>query len=133
MEPAGISMEAWKQALESQESRDIDLILMASSMEAISAPCKVLIDCTASDVVPEQYFRFMSAGCHIITPNKKMGAGPWERHQQLQQLQQSTGKMFLGEVRPAPGVLASYNMCTTPHACALCTADVQAATQCRRA
>lgn len=99
MEPNGISMDAWRQALESSQSRDIDLPLMASSMAAVPAPCKVLIDCTASDAVPEQYCSFMSAGCHIITPNKKMGAGPRDRHQQLQQLQLSTGKMFLGEVR----------------------------------
>ncbi|EFJ40145.1 hypothetical protein VOLCADRAFT_31472, partial [Volvox carteri f. nagariensis] len=35
----------------------------------------VLIDCTASNVVSAAYLDFMRAGLHIVTPNKKCGAG----------------------------------------------------------
>jgi hypothetical protein len=38
-------------------------------------------------------------GLHIITPNKKLGAGPLQRYQQLRQLQRDTGKHFMYEVR----------------------------------
>lgn len=63
------------------------------------AAAVVLLDCTASEVLPEQYGTWMGQhGLHIITPNKKLGAGPMQRYQQLRQLQQETGRHFMYEV-----------------------------------
>jgi aspartokinase/homoserine dehydrogenase 1 len=53
----------------------------------------VLLDCTASDSLPQHYTHWLGdLGLHIITPNKQLGSGPLQRYQQLRQLQHSTGQ-----------------------------------------
>lgn len=58
----------------------------------------VFVDSTASDEVPGHYNRWLSAGCHIATPNKKFGSGPLERYKQGRELCTKHGSYFLYEV-----------------------------------
>lgn len=56
------------------------------------ASAGVLLDCTASDSLPQHYTHWLGTlGLHIITPNKHLGSGPLQRYQQLRQLQHNTG------------------------------------------
>jgi hypothetical protein len=58
------------------------------------AAAGVLLDCTASDVLPQHYTHWLGQlGLHIITPNKQLGSGPLTRYQQLRDLQRSTGAL----------------------------------------
>lgn len=43
----------------------------------------VLIDCSASDEVAEHYPRWLTAGIHVGTPNKRAGSGPLSRWQAI--------------------------------------------------
>lgn len=61
--------------------------------------CAIMVDCTASDSVPDHYVTWMSLGCHIATPNKKLGAGPLERYNAVRQQQRASGTHFMYEVR----------------------------------
>ena len=36
----------------------------------------VMVDCTASDAVPERYASWLARGIHVVTPNKKASSGP---------------------------------------------------------
>jgi hypothetical protein len=45
-----------------------------------------------------QYAHWMRAGLHVVTPNKKFGAGPLARYQEVQSISQETGLCFLAEV-----------------------------------
>lgn len=40
----------------------------------------VIVDSTSSDVIPDHYTKWLSGGCHVITPNKKLGSGPYARY-----------------------------------------------------
>ena len=40
----------------------------------------MILDCSASDSVAAHYPAWLSAGIHVITPNKHAGAGPFERY-----------------------------------------------------
>jgi len=42
---------------------------------------------------------WMQLGLHIVTPNKKFGAGPLPRYLELKELAQKTRRRFMGEVR----------------------------------
>jgi aspartokinase/homoserine dehydrogenase 1 len=42
-------------------------------------PNAVIIDCTASAHVAEQYYKWLKKGIHIITPNKKANSGPLDQ------------------------------------------------------
>eukprot|EP00192_Tetraselmis_astigmatica_P010513 CAMPEP_0117651296 /NCGR_PEP_ID=MMETSP0804-20121206/2015_1 /TAXON_ID=1074897 /ORGANISM="Tetraselmis astigmatica, Strain CCMP880" /LENGTH=368 /DNA_ID=CAMNT_0005457261 /DNA_START=591 /DNA_END=1697 /DNA_ORIENTATION=+ len=41
-----------------------------------AAPHRVVVDCSSSEELAKSYIGFMENGCHIVTPNKKMGSGP---------------------------------------------------------
>lgn len=43
----------------------------------------VLIDCSASDEVADHYPRWLTAGIHVVTPNKRAGSGPLSRWQAI--------------------------------------------------
>jgi aspartokinase/homoserine dehydrogenase 1 len=38
-----------------------------------------VVDCTSSDAVADQYAGLLARGIHVVTPNKKAGAGPLQR------------------------------------------------------
>lgn len=43
----------------------------------------VLVDCSASDEVADCYARWLAAGIHVVTPNKRAGSGPLLRWQAI--------------------------------------------------
>lgn len=53
----------------------MDIMQFANSLRSSPEQCVVLVDCTASDAVPDKYLDIMQSGCHIVAPNKKFGAG----------------------------------------------------------
>ena len=63
-------------------------------------------DCTASDAVPDAYSTFARHGIHIVTPNKKFGAGPLERVNALTRTSKETGSLFMCEVSCGAGLRA---------------------------
>ncbi len=67
-------------ALRAQKgTRGIDLDDFAQHIRAEHLPHAVIIDCTASDALADQYAHWLSRGIHVITPNKRAGAGPLAR------------------------------------------------------
>jgi aspartokinase/homoserine dehydrogenase 1 len=76
------------------------------------AAAGVLLDCTASELLPQHYCSWLGQqGLHVITPNKKLGAGPLERYQQLRQLQRDSGKHFMHEVTGLGGGQGLFSSC----------------------
>ncbi len=43
----------------------------------------VLVDCSASNAVADYYPRWLTAGIHVVTPNKRAGSGPLLRWQAI--------------------------------------------------
>lgn len=92
-----ISLGAWQDKYNSN-SEPMSFQRLTKHIEEDSASCKVVVDCTASEDVPDQYCNFMGAGVHVITPNKKFGAGPLDRFQQAKNLQLQGTAHFYYEV-----------------------------------
>jgi aspartokinase/homoserine dehydrogenase 1 len=65
------------------EMRDTDIDAMVDFLDAKDVPHKVIIDCTASDEVASKYSSWLRRGLHIISPNKRAGAGPLLRYQDI--------------------------------------------------
>ncbi len=60
-----------------------DLDRFIDHVHAEHLPHAVVVDCSASDVVPAKYERWLQRGVHIITPNKNAGAGPLARYEAI--------------------------------------------------
>mmetsp|Transcript_39241 Transcript_39241/g.121649 ORF Transcript_39241/g.121649 Transcript_39241/m.121649 type:complete len:984 (+) Transcript_39241:416-3367(+) len=60
-----------------------DLAALEEFMDTKRIPHKVLIDCTASEEVAALYPRWLQRGLHVISPNKRAGAGPLPRYHEI--------------------------------------------------
>jgi aspartokinase/homoserine dehydrogenase 1 len=61
----------------------MDLAKFADHVNAEHLPHAVIIDCSASDAVAEQYDGWLARGIDVITPNKHAGSGPLERYARI--------------------------------------------------
>eukprot|EP00931_Biecheleriopsis_adriatica_P023644 TRINITY_DN14888_c0_g1_i3.p1 TRINITY_DN14888_c0_g1~~TRINITY_DN14888_c0_g1_i3.p1 ORF type:complete len:1013 (-),score=218.24 TRINITY_DN14888_c0_g1_i3:55-3093(-) len=82
LESKGASLE---DVLDSEEKgnysmHDTDLDKMIEFLDTQRIPHKVVIDCTASDEVADKYESWLRRGLHVVTPNKRAGAGPLSRY-----------------------------------------------------
>lgn len=68
-----IDLARFKEAFEDAQAADLDTFTAHVATE--NAPHKIIIDCTASDAVADWTPRWLSAGIHVITPNKKATSG----------------------------------------------------------
>ncbi|MBI2522320.1 MAG: bifunctional aspartate kinase/homoserine dehydrogenase I [Bdellovibrio sp.] len=67
------------------EGVPVDFDKMLTHLEHDGTPHKIILDCTASDQIPNYYQVWLSQGFHIITPNKKGLAGNLERIKKISQ------------------------------------------------
>jgi aspartokinase/homoserine dehydrogenase 1 len=69
------------------DGEDMDLDVISEAMEADVNPLRVIIDCTNSEKVSDYYERWLSAGIHLISPSRKVAAGPLERYNRVRKAQ----------------------------------------------
>ena len=67
-------------------------------------PHAVIIDCTASDAVADQYATWLERGIHVITPNKHAGSGDLERYRDIRQLASSGAARWRYEATVGAGL-----------------------------
>lgn len=74
----------WSSQLESSPHA-ADIEQFTRHVHAPHLPHAVIIDCSASDAVADNYARWLAAGIHVITPNKQAGSGPLTRWQAIRE------------------------------------------------
>lgn len=67
-----------------ESARETDLSAFGAHVGASHLPHAVILDCSASDQVAAHYQAWLTAGIHVVTPNKHAGSGPYARWQALQ-------------------------------------------------
>jgi aspartokinase/homoserine dehydrogenase 1 len=60
-----------------------DLGAFADHVQAEHLPHAVIVDCTASDDIAGMYEAWLRRGIHVVTPNKRAGAGPLTRYRAI--------------------------------------------------
>ncbi|GLI63591.1 hypothetical protein VaNZ11_006540 [Volvox africanus] len=118
LRPEGVGLHSWEGDLaEKGEPLDLDRFASTITSAAIAASgspspdptapgpaCAVLVDCTASDAVSSAYPAFMKQGLHIVTPNKKFGAGPLAQYHELRDLAERRRRRFMYEATVGAGL-----------------------------
>ncbi|GIL68728.1 hypothetical protein Vafri_21938 [Volvox africanus] len=118
LRPEGVGLDSWEGDLaEKGEPLDLDRFTSAITSAAIAASgspssdptapgpaCAVLVDCTASDAVSSAYPAFVKQGLHIVTPNKKFGAGPLAQYHELRDLSERRRRRFMYEATVGAGL-----------------------------
>ncbi len=67
-------------------------------------PHAVIIDCSASADVAAHYPRWLAAGIHVVTPNKKANSGPLALYAQLHDARREGGAHYLYEATVGAGL-----------------------------
>lgn len=74
---------------EGDDVTDLDLERITAELEADVNPHRVVIDMTNSDNVAEYYERWMSAGVDLISPSRKVAAGPLGTYNRAKEIQKA--------------------------------------------
>jgi aspartokinase/homoserine dehydrogenase 1 len=100
---APIDLDHWPSRL-AAAGQPLDLDKFASHCQADYIPHTVVIDCTASADVAEQYRAWLGRGIHVVTPNKKANSGPLPYYQALQEARRAAGTHYLYEATVGAGL-----------------------------
>jgi aspartokinase/homoserine dehydrogenase 1 len=73
-------------AVDLDKGRATDLGALAGHVQAEHLPHAVIVDCTASDEIAGVYEAWLRRGIHVVTPNKRAGAGPLARYRTIRSL-----------------------------------------------
>ena len=73
-------------------------------MQADYIPHTVIIDCTASADVGQNYVGWLTRGIHVVTPNKKANSGTLPYYRALQEAGRAAGTHYLYEATVGAGL-----------------------------
>ncbi len=79
-----IADNAYQQSLASAE-----LDQFADAVQAEHLPHALIIDCSSSDLVAQQYAGWLKRGIHVVTPNKNAGSGDLPRFEAIKAARKS--------------------------------------------
>ena len=81
----------------------VDFAALAAHVHAPHLPHAVIVDASASEHVANQYAGWLDAGVHVVTPNKRAGAGPLARYKELRAAERK-GRYWLYEATVGAGL-----------------------------
>jgi len=99
----GIALNQWSEQL-AQATDKFSLQSLSDFVKRQHLINPVVIDCTSSQAIAEQYADFLSAGFHVVTPNKKANTSNMQYYRQLRKAAQSQNRRFLYETTVGAGL-----------------------------
>jgi len=98
-----VDLSRWRDAYAAGQDA-VDLDRFAEHVHADQFPHAVIIDCSASANVASHYARWLAAGIHVVTPNKKANSAAYGEYQQVQQARRAAGAHYLYEATVGAGL-----------------------------
>jgi aspartokinase/homoserine dehydrogenase 1 len=92
----------WRDGADSAQPADI--VAFEEHVNAEHIPHAVILDCSASATVADQYPRWLAAGIHIATPNKKANSGSLNLYTRVVEARRSAGSHYLYEATVGAGL-----------------------------
>ncbi|WP_286865993.1 MULTISPECIES: bifunctional aspartate kinase/homoserine dehydrogenase I [Pantoea] len=105
----GIDLSNWQSALaEAKESFNLGRLTRLVKEYHLLNP--VIVDCTSSQAVADQYADFLSEGFHVVTPNKKANTSSWNYYQQMRAAAAKSRRKFLYDTNVGAGLPVIENL-----------------------
>lgn len=103
LNPQGVNLTNWETELPQADSQfTLETLQQFVSDNHLINP--VIIDCTSNEVIADQYADFLSAGFHVVTPNKKANTSSLGYYHQVREAAASTNRRFLYETNVGAGL-----------------------------
>jgi aspartokinase/homoserine dehydrogenase 1 len=103
LEEGAVDLDHWAQRFE-EAGEPLDLEKFAAHVQADYIPHTVIVDCTASAEVGQNYVGWLKRGIHIVTPNKKANSGTLPYYRALQEAGRASGTHYLYEATVGAGL-----------------------------
>ena len=105
----GIALESWRDELgAAQESFNLGRLIRLVKEYHLLNP--VIVDCTSSQDVADQYADFLADGFHVVTPNKKANTSSMNYYHQLRKAAQGSRRKFLYDTNVGAGLPVIENL-----------------------
>lgn len=105
----GIPLENWKETLGSaKEPFNLGRLIRLVKEYHLLNP--VIVDCTSSQAVADQYADFLAEGFHVVTPNKKANTSSWNYYQQMRTAAARSRRKFLYDTNVGAGLPVIENL-----------------------
>jgi bifunctional aspartokinase / homoserine dehydrogenase 1 len=103
LEETAVDLDHWEERL-AAAGVPLDLEKFANHVQADYVPHSVMIDCTASVDVCQNYVGWLTRGIHVVTPNKKANSGTLPYYRALQEAGRAAGTHYLYEATVGAGL-----------------------------
>jgi len=97
-----IDLAGWRDALADGELADLERFV--DHVQTDYHPHTVLVDCTASARVAQNYRRWLERGIHVVTPNKRGNTASWDQYEALMQASRGARPDYLYETTVGAGL-----------------------------
>ena len=103
LEENEIDLDRWSESL-AQGGQALDFDKFIHHVQADYIPHTVIIDCTASAAVADNYVTWLKRGIHVVTPNKKANSGALPYYRALREAGRAEGTHYLYEATVGAGL-----------------------------
>ncbi len=105
----GLDLEDWQGKLE--EAKDpFNLGRLIRLVKEYHLLNPVIVDCTSSQAVADQYAEFLGEGFHVVTPNKKANTSSLNFYHQIRSAAQRSRRKFLYDTNVGAGLPVIENL-----------------------
>ncbi|WED22339.1 bifunctional aspartate kinase/homoserine dehydrogenase I [Vibrio sp. JC009] len=105
----GLPLENWRDRM-NNVSEGFSLASLISTVQRNHIINPVLVDCTSSEAIADQYADFMAAGFHVVTPNKKANTASMAYYHQLREVSRSSRRKLMYETTVGAGLPVIENL-----------------------
>jgi aspartokinase/homoserine dehydrogenase 1 len=103
LEETAVDMNRWAERM-AEAGEPLDLEKFANHLQADYIPHTVIVDCTASADVGNNYAAWLGRGIHIVTPNKKANSGTLPYYREMRDAGRASGSHYLYEATVGAGL-----------------------------
>ena len=97
-----LTLDDWRAAASSGQRSDMEAF--EEHIHAEHLPHTVILDCSASAAIADQYPRWLGKGIHIATPNKKANSGALDLYTRVMESRREAGSHYLYEATVGAGL-----------------------------
>ncbi|WP_435276464.1 bifunctional aspartate kinase/homoserine dehydrogenase I [Psychrobium sp. nBUS_13] len=105
----GIELASWREALAvTNEGYDVARLISFAKDNHLLNP--LVVDCTSSQFIADQYVSLLEAGFHVVTPNKKANTASQDYYEKLRKAALFKRRRFLYETTVGAGLPVIDNL-----------------------
>ncbi|MDN3610932.1 bifunctional aspartate kinase/homoserine dehydrogenase I [Vibrio ostreicida] len=109
LDSEGLPLKHWRDRMK-DATEEFSLARLISLVQRNHIINPVLVDCTSSEAIANQYSDFLAAGFHVVTPNKKANTAGMAYYHQLRDIARSSRRKLMYETTVGAGLPVIENL-----------------------